>query len=103
MISSFGTPGERVLQPRASQACLRPEFVSLWMPLALRGQGPGVAEADLQVIFRPFARLNKARPDGDGFGLGLAIAQRQINLQQGHIWAENGEPGLRVCIQLQAV
>lgn len=71
--------------------------------LCLADQGPGVAEADLQVIFRPFARLNKARPDGDGFGLGLAIAQRQINLQQGHIWAENGQPGLRICMQLQAV
>lgn len=73
-----------------------------WL-LCLADQGPGVAEADLQVIFRPFARLNKARPDGDGFGLGLAIAQRQITLQQGRIWAENGQPGLRICMQLQAV
>lgn len=71
--------------------------------LCLADQGSGVAEADLQVIFRPFARLNKARPDGDGFGLGLAIAQRQVNLQQGHIWAENGQPGLRICMQLLAV
>lgn len=71
--------------------------------LCLADQGPGVAEADLRVIFRPFARLNKARPDGDGFGLGLAIAERQIGLQHGRIWAENGNPGLRICMQLQAV
>ena len=89
--------------PPQGRVCFSAEQADGCWTLCLADQGPGVAEADLQVIFRPFARLNKARPDGDGFGLGLAIAQRQINLQQGHIWAENGEPGLRVCIQLQAV
>jgi len=71
--------------------------------LCIADQGPGVAEQDLQVIFRPFARLNAARPGGDGFGLGLAIAEGQIRLQQGHLWAENGRPGLRINIRLQSV
>ncbi|MEL0166638.1 MAG: ATP-binding protein [Pseudomonadaceae bacterium] len=89
--------------PLQGRVRLSAERVNDCWTLCLADQGPGVAEADLQVIFRPFARLNKARPDGDGFGLGLAIAQRQVKLQQGHIWAENGQPGLRICMQLPAV
>jgi len=35
-------------------------------------------------------------------GLGLAIAQRAIELHAGRVWAENAEPGLRVCVNLPA-
>jgi len=62
-----------------------------------------VAQGQLDVMFRPFSRLSTARPGGDGFGLGLAIAQRMITLQGGHIWAENLHPGLRVNLVLQNV
>ncbi|MGE4408258.1 histidine kinase sensor domain-containing protein [Pseudomonas sp.] len=71
--------------------------------LSIEDQGPGVAESELQPIFRPFSRLSAARPGGSGFGLGLAIAHRMVRLQGGRIWAENGNPGLRVVIQLQGV
>ena len=71
--------------------------------LSIEDEGPGVADDDLQVIFRPFSRLSSARPGGDGFGLGLAIAQRMVNLQGGRICAENARPGLRVTIRLQDV
>ncbi|GAA6132358.1 sensor histidine kinase [Halopseudomonas sabulinigri] len=71
--------------------------------LCIADQGSGVAPEHLQLIFRPFARLNAARPGGDGFGLGLAIAEGQIRLQQGRLWAENGAPGLRIKLRLQAV
>lgn len=73
-----------------------------WL-LSIEDQGPGVAEQALPVIFRPFTRLSAARPGGDGFGLGLAIAQGMVRLQGGEIWAENRHPGLRVSIRLQAV
>ena len=62
-----------------------------------------MAESDLQVIFRPFSRLSAARPGGDGFGLGLAIAHGMVRMQGGRIWAENGHKGLRVTIRLQDV
>ena len=59
--------------------------------LRLSDQGPGVAQADLERIFQPYQRL----PDsGAGFGLGLAIARRAIELQGGRLWASNGHPGL---------
>ncbi|MEO1818143.1 ATP-binding protein [Pseudomonas sp.] len=73
-----------------------------WL-LCLADQGPGVEEAQLEQIFRPFSRLNSARPGDGGFGLGLAIAERQIRLQGGRIWARNGHPGLQLWFRLRAV
>lgn len=41
---------------------------------------------------------------GGGGGLnvggGLAIAERAIRVHHGNVWAENGNPGLRICIEL---
>ena len=65
--------------------------------------GPGVAADQLELIFQPFTRLNAARPGGDGFGLGLAIARRMVRLQGGELWAENREPGLRLHLTLPSV
>lgn len=72
-----------------------------WL-ICLSDQGPGVEEAQLEQIFRPFSRLNSARPGDGGFGLGLTIAERQIRLQGGDIWALNGHPGLQIWIRLAA-
>ena len=68
--------------------------------LWIEDQGPGVAESELENIFRPFTRLSDARPGGDGFGLGLAIARSMIATQGGHLWAENARPGLRLKLRL---
>ena len=73
-----------------------------WL-LWIEDQGPGVAECELETIFRPFTRLSAARPGGDGFGLGLAIARSMIATQGGHLWAENARPGLRLKLRLQSV
>ncbi|MGE8359465.1 histidine kinase sensor domain-containing protein [Pseudomonas sp.] len=66
-------------------------------------QGPGVPADQLEQIFRPFTRLNAARPGGDGFGLGLAIARSVVEMQGGGVWAEVGDPGLRVCLRMKSV
>jgi two-component system sensor histidine kinase PfeS len=65
-------------------------------------QGPGVADTALESIFLPFTRLDAARPGGDGFGLGLAIARYRVQLQGGQLWAENLNPGLRLNLRLPA-
>ncbi|MDU9410606.1 sensor histidine kinase [Pseudomonas sp. zfem001] len=72
-----------------------------WL-LWIEDQGPGVAENELETIFRPFTRLSTARPGGDGFGLGLAIARSMIETQGGRVWAENGRHGLRVSLRMPA-
>lgn len=68
--------------------------------LCLSDQGPGVDPQDLASLFVPYQRLKGSI--GEGFGLGLAIAQRAVELQQGRLWASNGEPGLCMHMLLPA-
>lgn len=53
-------------------------------------QGPGVPPPWLERIFQPFERVSGDRP---GFGLGLALAQRQIGAIGGRLAATNHEQG----------
>ncbi|MFK2876689.1 HAMP domain-containing sensor histidine kinase [Rhodanobacter hydrolyticus] len=58
----------------------------------VRDHGPGVPEAELASLFRPFFRgSNAAR--AEGHGLGLAIAQRVAKAHGGEILARNGDGG----------
>ena len=64
-------------------------------------RGPGVAEALLPHIFTPFIRGAASERSGEGYGLGLAIAQRALAASGGRIEATNREGGgLRVSLQL---
>lgn len=58
-------------------------------------RGPGLPETDLQAIFQPFYRGHRGASgrSADGFGLGLAIAQRAVERHGGHIVARNREGG----------
>ena len=68
------------------------------MLLQVRDHGPGVPKAMLSDIFVPFRRV--ANGNSDGAGLGLAIAERAVNLHRGTIRARNApEGGLLVEIE----
>jgi two-component system sensor histidine kinase CpxA len=68
--------------------------------LRIRDYGPGVPEATLEDLFRPFFRVEVHRSrDSGGVGLGLAIAQRAVRLHHGDILARNANPGLEVTIR----
>jgi two-component system OmpR family sensor kinase len=68
--------------------------------LTVADRGPGVSEHELVRIFEPYYQTNSERR-ADGFGLGLAIAQRAIHLHGGSIRAANQSAGgLRVEIEL---
>ncbi len=71
--------------------------------LWIEDAGPGVPPDKLELIFRPFTRLNAARPGDGGYGLGLAIARRMVRLQDGELWAENLGEGLRMHLTLATV
>jgi two-component system, OmpR family, sensor histidine kinase CpxA len=65
-------------------------------------RGPGVDEESLDDIFEPFFRTDSARTrSSGGYGLGLAIAQRTVNLHGGKISAHNQpQGGLCVTVEL---
>jgi len=68
----------------------------------VRDYGPGVPEAELAQLFRPFYRLAPARASQpDGAGLGLAITARVVQLHGGTLVAANAPGGgLQVTIRL---
>ena len=68
--------------------------------LSIRDHGPGVPEAELASLFRPFYRGSNA-VRADGHGVGLAIVQRVVQVHGGEILAENAPGGgLRVTLKL---
>jgi signal transduction histidine kinase len=75
-----GTAVEISLQINDSRALLR-----------VRDYGPGVPENMLRDIFLPFRRI--ANGDSEGAGLGLAIADRAVQVHRGTIRAMNAPGG----------
>jgi signal transduction histidine kinase len=68
----------------------------------VRDYGPGVPDAELSKIFRPFYRLSDSREHrSGGTGIGLAITQEVARLHGGSVSARNAQPhGLIVEIEL---
>ncbi len=80
---------------------LQAEATNTGITIRVRDFGPGVPEAMLTGIFRPFFRVQADRSrDSGGVGLGLAIAQRAIRLHHGALSARNAQPGLEVTFTL---
>jgi two-component system sensor histidine kinase CpxA len=65
-----------------------------FVEIRIRDQGPGVPPQALPELFRPFFRVSKSRnQQGGGSGVGLAIAERAIELHGGEITATNHPDG----------
>jgi signal transduction histidine kinase len=68
-------------------------------------QGPGIPEEEQSRLFKAFYRGRDVRAlaETPGVGLGLSIAQRDIELLGGRIWLEQSGPdGSVVCVALPA-
>jgi two-component system sensor histidine kinase CpxA len=69
--------------------------------IAIRDCGPGVPMEHIEAIFEPFYRAPQNAGDSPGFGIGLAIAKRAIDLHHGAITARNiPEGGFEIAISL---
>ncbi len=72
-----------------------------WAHIEVRDQGPGVPEAELYDIFRPFYRVNDARErQSGGTGVGLAISDRAVRLHGGSLRAFNA-PGIGLIMEME--
>lgn len=56
--------------------------------------GPGIPKDSLGTIFEKYRQLKRTDEERQGFGLGLAIAKKIVELHGGRIWAEAGPGGL---------
>ena len=74
--------------------------------LVVEDNGPGVPEADRQVVFDRFSRGSASgrRSVGtEGVGLGLSLVAEHLRLQGGDVWVEDridGESGARFVVDL---
>jgi signal transduction histidine kinase len=60
---------------------------------SIADEGPGIPEAELEIVFEKFTQSSKS-PNGAGSsGLGLAICREILHLHQGKIWASNAPLG----------
>ncbi len=60
--------------------------------VAVKDQGPGIPEKDLDKLFKPFSKTSVRLPSGEkSTGLGLAIVQKIIMGHLGKIWVESKE------------
>ena len=76
--------------------------VGRWVELHVADHGPGVPEADREGIFEPFRRLGD-RPQGDGVGLGLAVARGFVEAMGGQVeFDDTPGGGLTVVVRLRA-
>ncbi|MDX2462998.1 MAG: ATP-binding protein [Porticoccus sp.] len=72
-----------------------------WVEIKIRDHGPGIPQQMLESIFEPFVRVGEARDrQSGGYGLGLAIAKRAVNLHGGKMTAANEKDGLNIIIHL---
>jgi two-component system osmolarity sensor histidine kinase EnvZ len=66
-------------------------------------RGPGIPENEVERMRHPFTRLEKARSNTKGAGLGLAIVDRVMRAHQGHLDLLPREGGgLRAILRLPA-
>lgn len=78
-------------------AAISGESAELWV----QDQGPGVPEEELLRIFDPFTQVDSARDHAaGGYGIGLALVKRIVELHDGSVLAENRSPGLRITMRL---
>ena len=68
------------------------ELESGWVQVAVSDTGIGIAEADLDKVFEPFAQTSEGRAMGArGTGLGLPICREIIEHHGGRLWLQSRE------------
>lgn len=92
--------------PEKARIVVRCDAVYDQITITVDDNGPGIPDDMLSRVFDPFVRVSSAREkETGGYGIGLAIAKRAIELHGGTISARNneGRNGLTVTITLPII
>ncbi|HBS41753.1 MAG TPA: hypothetical protein DEA26_03665 [Oceanospirillales bacterium] len=72
--------------------------------ISVGDRGPGVPDDELSRIFDPFTQVDSARDHATGgYGIGLALVKRIVELHHGEVTASNTYPGLKVTLSLPLI
>lgn len=76
-----------------------------WVSVFIDDEGPGIPPEQLELVFKPFHRVDAARQQATGgVGLGLYIARQLTQRQGGHLHLMNRPAGgLRAVLRLPAL
>lgn len=87
--------------PIGSTLTIAVEMQHGMVSIAVQDQGPGVPDDQTESIFNPFTQVDLARDHlAGGYGLGLALVRRIVELHDGIVTASNCSPGLRVVMRM---
>ncbi len=67
-----------------------------WVEVSVCDKGPGIPEKEQQRIFLDRVRLPQTSTGTTGFGIGLAVCRRIVEVHGGKIWVTS-EPGKGAC------
>ncbi|MDK2776591.1 MAG: HAMP domain-containing histidine kinase [Pseudomonadota bacterium] len=87
--------------PEGGRLTVRVRIRGEKVAITVTDEGPGVPAEELQRIFDPFTQVDPARDHAaGGYGIGLALVKRIVELHGGIINAANASPGLTVTMCL---
>ena len=72
---------------------------SQWVQVSICDSGPGIPEEEQQRIFLDRVRLPQTSAGASGFGVGLSVCRRIVEVHGGKIWVIS-EPGKGACFTL---
>lgn len=80
---------------------IRLESTDTQVFITFEDNGQGVPPQNLPHLFEQFYRIDTARTNVDGSGLGLSIVKQIVEKHGGYVTAANGENGLKIAITLE--
>ncbi|MGR3717741.1 MAG: sensor histidine kinase, partial [Thermohalobaculum sp.] len=82
--------GNAIKFTEAGEVAVRASLADTAFLVSVTDTGPGISEADQEVIFEEFRQVDGSdtREKG-GTGLGLAISKRMIEMHGGRLWVES--------------
>jgi two-component system clock-associated histidine kinase SasA len=69
---------------------------SQWVQVSICDSGPGIPEGEQQRIFLDRVRLPQTSAGASGFGVGLSVCRRIVEVHGGRIWVIS-EPDKGAC------